>query len=304
MHIARGFNRPPRLGNHVEAHQTVHAGNTDGRQQAADGGRNQRHQQGHQKHQGQAATGKVSERLQGHDHDQKDQGQADQQNIQGNLVRGFLPLCPFDQCDHTVQSGLAGVGADLHQQPVTDQPRIAGHRRAITARLTDHRRRFASNRRFVDRGNPFNHLAVAGNHLPRFDAHHIPFAQAGGRDDFKAARGSAPTRTQAHTASFEAIGPSLAAPLGQGFGKVGEQHGKPQPQSDLHRHPGRHCRLGDNTQHRGKNRGQLDHQHHRRAFQLARVEFDECLQQRRTPDIGERSLRRLGGPGFRRWRQL
>ena len=304
MHIPRRFHRTTGFGDDVEAHQAVHAGNADGRQQTADGGGDQRHQQRHQKHQRQAATGKVCERLQGHDHNQKDQGQADQQDIQGDFVGGFLPLGAFDQGDHAVQGGLAGVGADLHQQPVTDQPRVAGYRRAITARLTDHRGRFTGNRRFVDCGNPFNHLAVAGDHLPRFDAHHIPFAQAGGRDDFKAARGSAPTRTQAHTARLEAIGPSLAATLGQGFGKVGEQHGKPQPQSDLHRHPGGHCRLGEKTQHRGKNRGQLDHQHHRRAFQLARVEFDECLQQRRTPDIGERSLRRLGGPGFRRWRQL
>ena len=39
IHVARGFHSPARHRQHVEAHQTVHAGDADGRQQRADGGR-------------------------------------------------------------------------------------------------------------------------------------------------------------------------------------------------------------------------------------------------------------------------
>ena len=44
--VAGGLDRAARHGEHVELEQPVHAGDADGRQQAADGGRDQRHEQG------------------------------------------------------------------------------------------------------------------------------------------------------------------------------------------------------------------------------------------------------------------
>ncbi|MNG00782.1 hypothetical protein D3C84_837310 [compost metagenome] len=44
VHVPRRFHGAPGLGDHVQAHQTVHAGDTNGREQTADGGRNQRDQ--------------------------------------------------------------------------------------------------------------------------------------------------------------------------------------------------------------------------------------------------------------------
>ena len=46
--IAGRFHRAARHGQHIEAHQPVHAGDADGRQQRADGGGDQRHEQRHQ----------------------------------------------------------------------------------------------------------------------------------------------------------------------------------------------------------------------------------------------------------------
>nr|BFE90305.1 hypothetical protein GCM10020185_08410 [Pseudomonas brassicacearum subsp. brassicacearum] len=144
----------------------------------------------------------------------------------------FLAFGAFDQGDHAVQCGLAGIAGDTYQQPVGDQPRIAGDGRAIAAGLADDRRRFAGDRSLVDRGDAFDHFTVAGDHVAGLDAHHITFAQTGGGDDFKTAGGLA-TCVEAFATGLEAVGPSLAAAFGQRFGEVGEQHGEPQPQRDL-----------------------------------------------------------------------
>ena len=55
--IARRFHRAARHGEHVEAHQPVHAGDADGRQQRADRGRDQRHEQRHQHQHRELAAG-------------------------------------------------------------------------------------------------------------------------------------------------------------------------------------------------------------------------------------------------------
>jgi len=78
MYVPGCFHSTAGLGDHIEAYQAVHAGNADGRQQAANGRGNQRHKQCDQKHQRQAAIGEVGERLQRYDHQQEDQRQADQ----------------------------------------------------------------------------------------------------------------------------------------------------------------------------------------------------------------------------------
>ncbi|MCY1403944.1 hypothetical protein D9M71_191400 [compost metagenome] len=297
VHVPRRLHRTTGLGDHVQAHQTIHAGDTDGRQQAADGGRNQGDQQRHQEHQRQAAVGEVSERLQGDDHQQEDQGQADQQDVERHFVRGFLAFGAFDQGDHAVQGRLARVGGDPHQQPVGHQPCIAGNGRAVAAGLTNHRCRLTGNRRFVDRCDTFEHFAVTGDHLPGFDTHHITFAQAGGRHYLKGAIAGFAPGAQAFATGLEAVGTGLATTFGQGFGEVGEQHGEPQPHGNLRGDEGRYGRIGNEAQHGGQDRGQFDHQHHRRTLQLPWVELDEGLHQRRAPQGRDRGFRGFGQLG-------
>ncbi len=263
MHIARCLDSATGLGDHVEAHQTVHTGDADGRQQAANGGRDQRDQQRHQKYQRQAATGKVGERLQGDDHQQEDQRQADQQDVQRHFVGRFLALGAFDQRDHAVQGRFAGVGTDADQQPVGHQPGIASDRRAVAAGFANHRRGFTGNRGLVDGCDAFDDFAVTRNHFADFDAHYITLAQLAGIDRAQPAVLITDTRLEPFATGLEAVSACLATAFGQCFGKVGEQHGKPQPQGNLHTDRGRHLRVGNDTQHRGQNGGQFYHQHHR-----------------------------------------
>ena len=58
-----------------------------------------------------------------------------------------------------------GFEVILHLDPVRSDARAAGDGRAIAAGLANDRRRLAGDRRFVDRGDAFDDLAVAGNEL-------------------------------------------------------------------------------------------------------------------------------------------
>jgi hypothetical protein len=89
----------------VEADQPVHAGDADGGQQCADRGRDQGHEQGDQDHHRHRAAriGRIARNGRGGEHE--DDGEADQQDIERDLVRGLLPLGALDQLDHAVDEG-------------------------------------------------------------------------------------------------------------------------------------------------------------------------------------------------------
>jgi hypothetical protein len=53
---------------------------------------------------------------------QKDDGEAGEQNAQRDLVGSLLAGGAFDQRDHAVQEGLAGVGGDSNLDPVRERP--------------------------------------------------------------------------------------------------------------------------------------------------------------------------------------
>ena len=112
VHVAGCFNGAPAHGQHVVLHQAVHAGNADGREQAANGGRNQADQQRDQHEDRLRRLGVHGEGLQRDDGEQKDDGEAGEQNAERDLVGRLLARCAFDQRDHAVEEGLAGVGGD------------------------------------------------------------------------------------------------------------------------------------------------------------------------------------------------
>ena len=163
---------------HVEAHQAVHAGDADGRQQRADGGRDQRHEQRHQDHHrdGAAGIGDVARDRRRREHE--DDGQADEQDIERDLVRRLLPLGAFDQLDHAIEEGRARRRGDAHADPVGEHLRAAGDRRAVAAGFADDRRRFAGDRRLVDRGDALDDLAVGRDDVAGLDQHDVADLQA------------------------------------------------------------------------------------------------------------------------------
>ena len=105
---------------------------------------------------------------------------AGQQDGERDLVRRLLPLGAFDQRDHAVEEGVAGRGGDAHLDPVGDHGRAAGDRRAVAAGFADHRRGFAGDGGFVDRGDALDHLAVRGIDVAGLDQHDIAGLQRRG----------------------------------------------------------------------------------------------------------------------------
>ena len=177
---------------------------------------------------------KLGEWAQRHDDGEEDERQPGEQDVEGDLVRRLAPLGPLDQVDHPVEEALAGLLGDLDHDPVREHPRAAGDGAAVAARLAHHRGRLAGDRRLVDRGDPLDHRAVAGDHLARLDHDHVAAAQLGRRLLGPVAQvrdGLGPHRAQR-------VGLRLAAPLGQRLGEVGEDDGQPEPGGDREGEPG------------------------------------------------------------------
>ncbi len=299
--VARRLDRAPAHGQHVALHHAVHARDADGRQEAADGGGNQAHQQRDQRRHRDRLAGVDGERLQ-RDHDQQeDDGQGGDQDVQRDLVGGLLAFGSLHQGDHAVQEGFAGIGADLHHDPVGENARAAGHGAAVAAALADDGGRLAGDGRLVHRGHALHHVAVAGDDLPGLDQHQVALAQLG-RGDFlhRAVPVGArePLRHGGGARAAQGIGLGLAASLGHGLGEVGEDHREPQPdghrqhEEDLEvevRAIERRRGLGEQEAHEldgGDDTAHLHHEHDRVLDLHARVQFLEGVGDGAPDDLG------------------
>lgn len=211
------------------------AGDADGGEQAADGGRDQGDEQRQQIEPGHLGAVVVEEPGQGGHHQQEDQGQPYQQGVQRHLVGGLLPLGPFHQGNHAIQRAFARVVADVHPDLVGNDGGVAGHAAAVGARLADDGGGFAGDGRLVDRGDAGDHFAVGRDHLAAAHQHQIAFEQAGGRYPLALVilRAGDPTSLELAHAGLQTVGPRLAAPLGQGLGEVGKPEGEPEPGGQL-----------------------------------------------------------------------
>ena len=171
--VAGRLHRPARHGEHVEAHQPVHAGDADGGQQRADGGRNERHEQRHENDDRDRAAGVSRKARDGRRGEDEDDGHAGEQDVERDLVRRLLALGALDQRNHAVEEGRALRRGDAHLEPVGDHQRAAGDGRAIAAGLANDRRRLSGDGRLVDRGDALDHLAVGGDQVAGFDQHDL-----------------------------------------------------------------------------------------------------------------------------------
>ena len=101
--VARRLDGAARHGEHVEAHEPVHAGDADGREQRADGGRDQGHEQRdeHDDADRAARIGREA-RDRGHREDE-DEREAGEQDVERDLVRRLLALRTLDEPDHAVE---------------------------------------------------------------------------------------------------------------------------------------------------------------------------------------------------------
>ena len=156
-------------GEHVEAHQAVHAGDADGGQKRADRRRNKRHEQRHQGDDRDGAARVSGEARDRRDGDDEDQRQAGEQDVEGDLVRRLLTRRALDQRDHAVDEGRARRCRDPHADPVRQHLRAARHRRAVAAGFADDRSGFTGDRGLVDGSHALDHLAIARDDVARLD---------------------------------------------------------------------------------------------------------------------------------------
>ena len=201
--IARRFDGLAAHGEHVVLHDAVHAGDADGGEQAADGGRDQADEQRDQHDDGgdrarfRLIDAVLREGRERDDRQQEDQRKPGDHDVQRDFIGRFLPLRAFDESDHAVEERFAGVRSDLNLDVIREHFGAAGDRTAIAAGFANDRRAFARDDRFIDAGDAFDDIAIAGNHVVRFAEADIAFAQQRRGNDFNfavAAQASSPRR--------------------------------------------------------------------------------------------------------------
>jgi len=180
-----------------------------------------------------------------------------------------------------VEKRLAGIRRDAHDDPVGQHACAARHRRKVAARLANHGRGFARNRRFVDGCDAVDHFAVGGNHVAGFDQHHVAAAQVRGRDNADRRLRMRLVELFRHHVFLRAAkrrGLRFRAAFREGFGEVREQHREPQPQRDRENETrGRLGLAGErgDPENRRQNTAHVHAEHHRVAELRARRELPE-----------------------------
>ena len=167
-------------------------------------------------------------RLQRDDRGEERDRQPGEQDVEGDLVRRLAPLGALDERDHAVEERLARLLRDLDHEPVGEQLRAAGDGRAVAARLADHGRRLAGDRRLVDRADAFDDLAVGRDDLAGLDDDDVAALQLGRRHLAAVAQ----ARVGGRAGRAQRARLRLAAPLGDRLGEVREEHGQPEPDRD------------------------------------------------------------------------
>ena len=280
--IARRLDGAAGRGQHVEAHQAVHAGDADGREQRPDGGGDQRHEQGDEHDHRDRAAGIGGEARDGHHRQHEDDGEAGQQDVQRQLVGRLLARSTLDQGDHAIEEARTLFGRDAHLDAVRQDLGAAGDGRAVAARLADDGRRFAGDGRFVDGGHTLDDLAVTRDDVAGLDQDDLADLQRMGPhrlEDVAHAHQDLGDGFAAHTTQRVRLG--LAAALGHRLGEGGEQHRHPQPghDLDLEADAGRAHNDVTHHQHGGDQRHQLDGEHHRVLHQFPGMQLGEACHQ-------------------------
>ena len=127
---------------------------------------------------------------------------------------------------------MAFVHRDTNHDAVAEHARAAGDGTAITATLADHGRGFTRDGSLVHAGDALDHVTVSGDDIISFTNNAVPFLQFIGGDFFftpiAQAAGDGVLAGLAQTFSL-----CFAASFGDGFGKIGEEHGEPEPDRQL-----------------------------------------------------------------------
>ena len=116
--VTRGFDGSARHRENVVLNQAIHAGDANGGDQRADGGRDETHEERDENGNRNLRPGVVGKRLQRHDNEKKNERQDSQQDVEGDFVGSFLTLSTFDECDHPVEERLARIRGNTDLYPI------------------------------------------------------------------------------------------------------------------------------------------------------------------------------------------
>ncbi len=286
VHVARGFHRPARGGQDVSLGEPVDSRDTDGRKQSSDGGRDQAHQQADKNRHRNVDPHPFGQRVEGPNHQEKDQREGRKQDGKGDFVGRLLALGAFDQGDHAVHEPFARIGRHADHQPIGKHGGAARDSRSVATGLADHRCGFAGDGRFVYRRGTFHHLAVGGNGLARHDHHQIVLAQRLGRHLLQFVARPHPESRDALARFAQGVCLGLASTFRHRLGEVGEQHGEPEPRRDLRGETQRLVSIGQKEQiQRHQDRSHRRGEHHRIAPEDVGLEFDHALPESRSEDV-------------------
>ncbi len=286
--VAGGLDGAPRHGEHVVLHEPVHARDADGREQPADRGRDEADEQRDQRHRGHVGADEAHEGTNRHHREQEDDREAREQDVERDLVRRLLTLGAFDQRDHAVEEGLAGVGRDADAQPVAGHGGAGRDRAAnVGAGLLEHGSGLAGDRGLADERDALDHVAVARDRLAGRDADHVALAQL--RSSYLFERTVRPLATRHRVAAHrpQRVGLRLATPLSHGLGEVGEQHREPEPgrNRDRKRLLAAGAGQGVERENRRDHGADLDDQHDGVTEQVQRVQLDDRVVERPAHDV-------------------
>ena len=283
VHVARGFHRLAAHREHVVLHHAVHAGDSDGREQSTNGGRDQTHQQGNQHGHARHRSGpclrhaECRVRLQRNHRQQEDQRQARDQDVQRDLVRSLLALRAFHQRDHAIQKRFAGIGCDSNLDVIRQHAGATRDGATVAPGLANYGRALAGDHRLVNCRDAVDHFAVARDQFTSVAGHHIARAQsrsgylldlAGFREPFGQRIGLRFTQT---------VGLRLAPRFRHRLSEVGEQNGKPKPERDLDfelQPTGAREYVADNK-YGGEQCAHFHDKHHRILGQRDRIQLQE-----------------------------
>ena len=192
--VARGLDGAARHGEHVEAHQPVHAGDADGGEQGADRGRDQGHEQRHQRDDRHLAAGVGGEARDARPGEDEDQLMPASRMLRAISFGVFCRTAPSTSA--IIRSRKVEPWAAVIRTLIQSDKHAgaAGDGRAVAAALADHRRRFAGDRRLVDRGDALDHLAVGRDQVAGLDQDEVADLRVGRRhalDDGRHPRGPA-----------------------------------------------------------------------------------------------------------------
>ena len=110
--VAGGLDGAAGHGEDVVLDETVHSGDADGGEQAADGRRHEADEQGDEHGDRDRFAGVDGVGLERHDNQDEEDRQPGKEDVQGDLVRRLLARGAFDEGDHVVEERLPGLGGD------------------------------------------------------------------------------------------------------------------------------------------------------------------------------------------------